>query len=74
MIRPLPADLTKLWAVECARSTINVNTKTVKNVWENCIETFTSPKMAKWQGVFDPVYGTVFFFNTEVRRNNLAEI
>jgi len=49
------------------RATIAVDAKKIYKVWNDCIEEFETPSMALWQGIFDPIYGTLFFFNTETK-------
>jgi len=49
------------------RTTIQIAAKKIYKIWKECIEEFETPSMALWQGVFDPVYGTLFFFNKETK-------
>jgi len=42
--------------------TIKIKTDEILKIWNDCIET-PSPKLATWESCFDPLYGTVFFFN-----------
>lgn len=49
------------------RTTIKVNSKMIYKVWNECIEDFETPEMALWQGIYDPIYGSIFFFNVETK-------
>jgi len=49
------------------RTTIKVNADMIYKYWNDCIEGFETPEMALWQGIYDPIYGTIFFFNVETK-------
>ena len=52
---------------EEGKFTMEVAAKKILKIWEDCLEEFDQPDLATWQGVFDPIYGTVFFFNTQTK-------
>ena len=49
------------------RTTIKVNADMIYKYWNDCIEGFETPEMAVWQGIYDPIYGTIFFFNVQTK-------